>query len=443
MTDLHAQFRARPYAGYAYSYPHKTAYRDFTPPVSLAEAWATERKDALFLYAHIPFCEMRCGFCNLFTVANPKAELENPYLDALARQVRVTREALGSDAKFARLAIGGGTPTYLELPDLRRLFSLLREGMGADTQAIPVSVEMSPGTIDREKLQFLKDQGVDRVSIGVQSFHTEIAKAMGRPNRPEIVQSALELLRDMDFPTLNIDLIYGGAGQSPEKWQESLEATLEYAPREVFLYPLYVRPLTGLDKTDREWADMRLALYVQGRDFLLAQGYTQMSMRMFRKVLPEDADAPVYRCQEDGMVGLGVGARSYTRGLHYSSRYAVGRNGLRNIISAYNSATEADFAEIPYGVRLSLTEQKRRYVIQSLLHFEGLSAAEYAHWFGAEVVTDMVELGDLERAGLAKWEENSDARMILTEKGMALSDAIGPWLYSAQVRDKMEAYELV
>src|SRR5436190_20641717 len=112
-----------PYQSYVYAYPHKTAYRTFDPPLNLRELWANEERAALFLYLHIPFCEMRCGFCNLFTTANPKEDLEAAYLDAVERQARRVRAALGS-ASFARLAIGGGTPTYLMPAALHRMFDV-------------------------------------------------------------------------------------------------------------------------------------------------------------------------------------------------------------------------------------------------------------------------------------------------------------------------------
>src|SRR5688572_12158890 len=89
------------YQAYSYSYPHKTAYREFTQPVDLKSAWAKEKRDALFLYLHIPFCEMRCGFCNLFTTSNPEVSFEREYLNTLERQAEQVGRALG-DSKFAR-----------------------------------------------------------------------------------------------------------------------------------------------------------------------------------------------------------------------------------------------------------------------------------------------------------------------------------------------------
>ena len=111
VNNIVSRIRATPYTAYAYSYPHKTAYRPLEPSVSIEQAWKFENKEALFLYIHIPFCEMRCGFCNLFTTAHPGDELQSLYMTALERQALVVKSCLG-DARFARLAVGGGTRLF-------------------------------------------------------------------------------------------------------------------------------------------------------------------------------------------------------------------------------------------------------------------------------------------------------------------------------------------
>src|SRR5690349_23467456 len=120
---LQALLASTPYVAYTYAYPHKTAYRRFPQPLSLVDLWAGEQRDALSLYIHVPFCEMRCGFCNLFTTVNPAQSLESGYLEALEREAVQTREALGK-FRVARFALGGGTPTYLSLEELARLFEI-------------------------------------------------------------------------------------------------------------------------------------------------------------------------------------------------------------------------------------------------------------------------------------------------------------------------------
>ncbi len=115
------------YEGYAYSYPHKLAYRNFDPIISMQETWETEPKDSLFLYLHIPFCEMRCGFCNLFTIANPNENIVDTYLETLHLQATTVMNSIGK-AHFSRMAVGGGTPTFLEMDQLKKLFSIIENG---------------------------------------------------------------------------------------------------------------------------------------------------------------------------------------------------------------------------------------------------------------------------------------------------------------------------
>lgn len=275
-----------PYTGYAYGYPHKTAYRRLEPARALADVWAAQPgRDSLFLYLHVPFCEMRCGFCNLFTMARPGGDLSERFVRTLRHQAEVTRAALGDEARFVRLAIGGGTPTQLPLEALAEVFAIATQVMGADAAQIPVACEVSPETLDADKVALLREQHVDRVSIGVQSFDEAETRALRRPQSREVARAAIARLRQAGFATVNIDLIYGIPGQTAATWRRSLDEALEFAPQELFLYPLYVRPGTGLGRSRRLGAasdDPRLARYREGRDLLLERGYVQHSMRMFR-----------------------------------------------------------------------------------------------------------------------------------------------------------------
>jgi oxygen-independent coproporphyrinogen-3 oxidase len=434
-TTADALTAGSPYQGYTYAYPHKTAYRPLPEPVPLRDLWAEERRTALFLYLHVPFCEMRCGFCNLFTQARPRDEMVGAYLDALERQARQVAAALG-EGSFARLAVGGGTPTALDLPGMERLFDLAERLLGGPL-TVPTSVETSPATAEKAKLALLRDRGVTRVSIGVQSFVEAETSAVGRPQRRADVDTALERIRAAGFPVLNVDLIYGLPGQTVATWLDSVRAALRYRPEELYLYPLYVRPQTGLGRSRRSWEDQRLACYREAVALLHDEGYEQVSMRMFRAGGAAAEDGPVYCCQDDGMIGLGCGARSYHPRLHYSDEYAVRAAGVRAILEAYAARPATAFASAAFGFRLDADEQRRRYVLLSLLQGVGLSTAAYARRFGGDVFEDLPPLRDLEPAGLARREGD---RLVLTAAGLERSDAIGTSLYSPAVRARMEAY---
>ncbi|MBD2895026.1 Heme chaperone HemW [Actinomadura sp. RB99] len=423
-----------PYQAYVYAYPHKTAYRPLTPQPALREVWAKEPLDALFLYMHVPFCEMRCGFCNLFTRTGAPEELTGAYLDALDRQATAVLEALGDGASFATAAFGGGTPTYFTAAELERLCGIAGRFPGFGE--IPLGVETSPATATTDRLAVLAERGTSRVSIGVQSFIDEEARAAVRPQKRAEVEAALDRIRAVGFPTLNIDLIYGIDGQTPATWLHSLNAALEWRPEELYLYPLYVRPLTGLGRRPQDWDDERLALYRLGRDHLLSEGYEQVSMRMFR--LPNGATGGTeYCCQTDGMVGLGSGARSYTSNLHYSFEYAVEQRHVRSIIDGY--VREDDFTTARVGFELDEGERRRRHLLQSLLQADGLDRDSYKARFGTDPCADFAtELAPFDDLG---WLETTEAVLRLTPEGLAHSDAIGPALFSWPVRELMASYQ--
>ncbi|MEU9852717.1 STM4012 family radical SAM protein [Streptomyces sp. NPDC047974] len=436
----------RPYRSYVYAYPHKTAYRPLPERPELAALWADEPKDALSLYAHVPFCEVRCGFCNLFTRIGAPDELTTRYLDALDRQAVAVREALGDAApvRFAAAAFGGGTPTFLTAAELERLCDIAEHRMGADLRAAPLSVETSPATATADRLAVLAGRGATRLSIGVQSFVDAEARAAVRPQRRADVEAALGRIRDAGVPVLNIDLIYGIDGQTAESWRYSLDAALAWRPEELYLYPLYVRPLTGLGRTgpaesDAEWDARRLRLYRQGRDHLLAEGYEQVSMRMFRRAGAAPAGPDDHACQTDGMIGLGCGARSYTAALHYSFDYAVDMREIRSIIDAYTETR--DFSRAVVGRRVDGAEARRRHLLQSLLQAEGMELAGYEQRFGTSAHEDFG--AELDRFAAYGWLDGAAPAGLLrlSPEGLAHSDGLGPELFSPAVRAAMAAYE--
>ncbi|MFH0177098.1 STM4012 family radical SAM protein [Streptomyces cacaoi] len=452
MTTAEPVTRTSPYQHYVYAYPHKTAYRGLPDRPSLKALWAAEPKDTLSLYLHIPFCEVRCGFCNLFTRIGAPDGLTGAYLDALERQATAVREALGEtdEVRFATAAFGGGTPTFLTAAELDRLCDIAEHRMGADLRAVPLSVEASPATATADRLAVLAARGTTRLSLGVQSFVDSEARAAVRPQRRAEVEAALTRVRDTDIPVLNIDLIYGIDGQTEQSWRHSLDAALAWRPEELYLYPLYVRPLTGLDRRgagpgaaagpDPAWDEQRLRLYRAGRDHLLAHGYTQQSMRMFRRTDAPPQGTDDYACQTDGMIGLGCGARSYTAGLHYSFDYAVGMHQIRGIIDDYVATDASDFAHAEVGHPMNPEEARRRHLLQSLLQAEGLRLDDYRARFGGAPADDFGP--ELEGFADRGWLTDADPTTLrLTPEGLAHSDAIGPELFSPAVRAAMTAYE--
>lgn len=423
------------YDGYAYAYPHKTAYRRLEPPIPLTAAWRVEDRRNLFLYVHLPFCEMRCGFCNLFTTVQPGDSFVAQTLAAIQRQSAMVATAVAPE-RVAQAAFGGGTPSLLSETELDQLFAHLGRHWPIRWEHIPVSFEMSPGTVTPEKLALLKGHGVDRISLGVQSFVPEDLISLKRPQPAGQIAQACHAIKSAGFGVFNMDLIYGQEGQDQQRWQRSLDGALAWQPEEIYLYPLYVGRCTGLDRCGKRPGEHRRELSRQARDVLREAGYQQISMRLFRRAgVRRDTD---YCCQEDGMVGLGPGARSYTSALHYSTEYAVGQPGVRAIIGEFNGRPDHQHAVAAYGIHLDAFEQKLRYLIKSLLRAEGVSLNAYARRFESSPLADFPQLRELFTLDLAT---EADDRLRLNDEGLLWSDTVGPWLYSEAITARMDAYE--
>lgn len=436
MSSCKAIIEGSPYISYCYSYPHKTAYRHFEKPIPLRELWKPEKRDALFLYIHIPFCESRCGFCNLMSLARPPADLQNRYIETLKREAHALQDSI-FPAKFSRMAFGGGTPSHLSLDQLNSVLYDVSNILNISLERIPCSFEVSPATLTDEKAAILSHAGIDRISIGIQSFNDEEVKKLGRHQSRQIVERSLDLIRKHPFKTLNMDLIYGGENQDIKSWQESLKSALIWKPEELYLYPLYVRPETSLGKKNKIWTDNRLQAYRIARDFLLSNGYVQKSQRLFCLKDFSDSMLPEYVCQTDGMIGLGCGARSYTEKVHYSSPYAVDRASVQGIISQYTAKETSEFCYADYGYELDMEDRLRRYTIKTLLRTQGICRSDFFHQFKIDLLDAVPQVPQLLQCGLAIIEGDS---ITLTEQGLERSDAIGPWLFSKQVANSMESF---
>ena len=139
------------------------------------------------------------------------------------------------------------------------------------------------------------------------------------------------------------------------------------------------------------------------------------------------------------MVGLGCGARSYTRTLHYSTEYAVACNGIQGIIESFIKSPTLSFSFADYGFSLSTEEERRRFVIKSILRVDGLELGSYQQRFRRSLFDDFPQLAELSSGDLACLDSDT---LKLSDAGLELSDAIGPWLYSTDVHDLMKNYEL-
>lgn len=414
------------YVSYMYSYPHKTAYRTLTPQVSLSPYLERLEGREASLYFHIPFCAHKCGYCNLFSQQCCDAERISLYLHTMRRQAEQLSVA-AQGLKFTSFAVGGGTPLILDEGQLEELFCLA-ELFGVHPSRVFTSVETSPEYTQKSVLRQLRARGVERLSMGVQSFNeTELKKLKRRPGLGTVV-GALENIVEAGFPQFNLDLIYGIEGQTVESFMRSLNTALTYRPNELFIYPLYVRPGTRINV--RSTDDIGYAIYKSARELLVGQGFVQTSMRRFVR---RETTETEFSCGDEVMLSCGAGGRSYLGNLHYATPYAVRQQAIADEIDHYIRTT--DFMTAANGFLLSTEEMQIRFIIKNLMYHRGVDLAEYEKRFGEKPDRNLFrEFTD------RGWIEETGRIVCLTEEGMAYSDYIGQAFISPVVRKLMSEY---
>ena len=414
------------YVSYMYSYPHKTAYRTLTPPVSLSPYLERLEGREASLYFHVPFCAHKCGYCNLFSQQCCDAERISLYLHTMRRQAEQLSVA-AQGLKFTSFAVGGGTPLILDEGQLEELFCLA-ELFGVHPSRVFTSVETSPEYTQKSVLRQLRARGVERLSMGVQSFNeTELKKLKRRPGLGTVV-GALENIVEAGFPQFNLDLIYGIEGQTVESFMRSLNTALTYRPNELFIYPLYVRPGTRIDV--RSTDDIGYAIYKSARELLVGQGFVQTSMRRFVR---RETTETEFSYGDEVTLSCGAGGRSYLGNLHYATPYAVRQQAIADEIDHYIRTT--DFMTAANGFLLSTEEMQIRFIIKNLMYHRGVDLAEYEKRFGEKPDRNLFrEFTD------RGWIEETGRIVRLTEEGMAYSDYIGQAFISPVVRKLMSEY---
>jgi len=199
--------------------------------------------EPLGLYAHIPFCEKKCPYCDF----NTYAKLDNlfqSYVDALCVELEMWASRI-SERTIHTIFVGGGTPTVLALPQLAQIFDTIQRHYRL-SPTCEITSEANPGTVDQAKFAGLVGLGVNRLSMGVQSFNPDELSFLGRIHSVDDVSRAYDAARSAGFANINLDFIFGLPNQSPRVWAATLEKALTLAPEHLSLYSLIVEPETPL-----------------------------------------------------------------------------------------------------------------------------------------------------------------------------------------------------
>jgi oxygen-independent coproporphyrinogen-3 oxidase len=261
---------------------------------------------ARHLYVHLPFCAHRCGYCDFVTAVGRHSQHAS-YVDALLSELALERGVLASE--LDTVFLGGGTPTFTEPRALQRLLASL-------PPSSEVTVEANPETVTQELARMLRAQGVNRISLGVQSFRPHLLETLDRIVQPDTVRRAFFHLRDAGFDNISFDLIYGIPGQAPHDLDADLADALELGPEHMSCYELEAKPGTRFthahgEELERQ-ADSMESYFELVVERLTGSGYRWYETANFCRVSERDLRSRhnlAYWLGRD-YLGIGVGAVS-------------------------------------------------------------------------------------------------------------------------------------
>ncbi len=276
------------------------------------------------IYVHIPFCRMKCHYCDFVSYPGRSEAEIGDYLSALCREGRIyaRRYATAGEVISAQsLYIGGGTPTCLTGGQLFALFGHIR-ALFPLPEGIEITVEANPGTLEREKLECLQEAGCNRLSLGVQSFFDQELRALGRIHTPQEVVRNYALARKVGFQNINLDLMYGLPGQSLQTWRNNLRQAVELGPEHLSLYQLNIEKGTPFAHLVEKGLlaefnqDEAYAMYREAIAYLQEKGYVHYEISNFALPGKESFHNQLYWRNEE-YLGLGAGAAGFLRGVRY------------------------------------------------------------------------------------------------------------------------------
>ncbi len=388
-----------------------------------------ERK--LGLYLHIPFCRKRCKFCYFRVYTDKNADEVETYLKAISKEVELYADRAGLKGRqFEFVYFGGGTPSFLSAKQLERLIGRINEHWRWDA-AKEVTFECEPGTLQKSKLETIRNIGVTRLSLGVEHFDDEVLSINGRAHKSPEIARAYGWAREVGFPQINIDLISGMMGETEDKWKYTVEKAIALDPDSVTIYQMELPFNTVISKESRltghasgvaDWATKRRWVDYAFREFEQA-GYAVSSA--YTLVKPERHAGFIYRdslWRGADLVGTGVASFSHFGGVHY-----------QNVDTWEEYVARLEAGELPIHRALAVT-QHQLLIREMILNLKKghLEAPYFQKKFGVDIFAEFAEgFTSLVEEGMAQRDEEG---VKLTRDGLLRVDSLLPRFYEPEHR---------
>ena len=340
-------------------------------------------------------CNLSCDFPKLLTKGQRHAE----YIEALIQELKLYQQNVGF-SNLQSIYIGGGTPTALSVEQIQPLFDFLTEQIQMN-QIQEFSIEANPENLTRDKIQYLKAQGVNRFSLGVQTFHESLLKRIGRKHQAQEVIQAVANLKQCGIKNINLDLIYAIPGQTIEQLKEDLKKAIALDVEHISAYSLIVEEHTQLylaymkDQLKLTDNEIEANMYEIVIEMLAQHGYHHYEISNFAKSIPSLHNQWYWKNEE--YIGTGLGAHGYVEGTRYQN--------TRSINTYIESLKKQELPVIESSV-LSKEEKIEEEMFLGLRLMEGINLEQISKKYSVnveaiyqEALEKLIQAHDLERVG--------------------------------------------
>ena len=373
----------------------------------------------LSFYIHIPYCVKRCGYCdfNTYTPGELKpgsdiAQVSNGYIDLLIQEGKIARSEVKTTKPIETIFFGGGTPTLMEPADLGRVLKSLEAEFGFASD-IEITIEANPDTVSKEKLADLREVGINRISIGMQSAVPHVLAVLDRTHNPENVIKATTWAREVGFEQVSADLIYGAPGESLEDWETTIDAALALPITHISAYALIVESGTKLAAQVKRGEviipedDQTADKYLMADEKFRKAGFNWYELSNWSKPEGECRHNMAYWEGADWW-GLGPGAHSHLNGKRFWNVKHP---------TAYRERLEANQSPIMDSEQLTLEEMENERVMLEIRLPRGLEKSSLTS-------ASLARLESYLTGGQISQEHWDQGRISLTISGRLMADRI-------------------
>ncbi|MCK4980313.1 MAG: radical SAM family heme chaperone HemW, partial [Candidatus Delongbacteria bacterium] len=338
----------------------------------------THMKNIEHIYIHIPFCQTKCPYCDFYSISSNNESLKNKYVKTILEELELYDDIISQDIKS--IYIGGGTPNSLSIKTLTKLLSGLSQKLNI-TKETEFTIELNPGSITEDKLRLFKQFGINRLSIGSQSFLLNELHTLGRTHSPKDIYTAFETARKLGFENINLDLIFSIPGQTINSLIYSVNKLMELDPEHISAYMLTYYEQTIFHelllnkKIKKIDDDVEGEYYDFIKEIFKSYGYEHYELSNFCKP-GMGSKHNINTWNFGSYLGFGASAHSFSNNIRWSNH-----NLVKNYI-------DLKLTKYPNKILLDPKDKKNEFVMLGLRKLSGVSLDSYYNTFSQSLLSD-------------------------------------------------------